>query len=188
VLELIAGLRRPESGAITLDGRTLVDVGRNLFVPPRLRRIGYVSQDDTLFPHLSVASNLRFGERAGEPEEQATSFAHVSTLLELNAMLHRSVKSLSGGERRRVSLGRALLSSPRLLLLDEPLSGLDAPFRERVLAHLSMIRKEFSLPMIYVTHHVDEVLAVCDEVLVMEKGRITAQSDPTRFAEKAGPV
>jgi molybdate transport system ATP-binding protein len=163
LLELIAGVRRPQSGLIELNGRVVC--GDAIFVPPRLRRVGYVPQDDALFPHLSVRQNVFYGaatDRAGE----------VVDVLEIAPLLDRGVKRLSGGERKRVALARALLSNPEMLLLDEPLAGVDVPLRDRVLEYLVRIRDQFSIPTIYVTHQMDEVRAICEELVVLERGRV----------------
>jgi len=163
LLELIAGVRKPQSGTIELNGRVVC--GEGIFVPPRLRRVGYVPQDDALFPHLSVRQNVFYGaagDRAGA----------VVDVLEIAPLLDRGVKRLSGGERKRVALARALLSNPEMLLLDEPLAGVDVPLRDRVLEYLVRIRDQFSIPTIYVTHHMDEVRAICEELVVLERGRV----------------
>jgi molybdate transport system ATP-binding protein len=165
LLELIAGLRRPASGRIELNGRVVFD--RNVFVPPRLRRVGYVPQDDALFPHLSVAQNVFYG--ASERRHE------VLDVLELGPLLERSVRRLSGGERKRVALARALLSNPEVLLLDEPLAGVDLALRDRVLEYLVRVLREVRVPALYVTHHLDEVRALCDDMVVLERGTVKAK-------------
>jgi molybdate transport system ATP-binding protein len=161
VLELIAGLRMPERGRIELHGRDVTAL------PPRLRRVGYVPQDDALFPHLSVRQNVFYARRS--------TASHVLDVLELTSLLDRNVKTLSGGERKRVALARALLSDPEVLLLDEPLSGVDVALRDRVLEYLVRVREEFPVPAIYVTHQMAEVEAICDEIVHLERGRVVAQ-------------
>lgn len=157
LLEVIAGLRDAR-GSVELHGR---DVSH---LPPRLRRVGYVPQDDALFPHLSVRQNVFYGARVRE---------HAAIgVLELGPLLDRSVKQLSGGERKRVSLARALLSDPEVLLLDEPLSGVDVPLRDRVLEYLVRARAEFPVPAVYVTHQMEEVEAIADEIVHLERGRV----------------
>lgn len=165
LLEAIAGLRRPQSGRIALHDRLLT--GDGIFVPPRDRRIGYVPQDDALFPHLSVRRNIEYGSRTKNDD--------VIAILELAPLLERGVKRLSGGERKRVALARALLTKPELLLLDEPLSGVDLALRDRVLGYLLRVRDELAIPTIYVTHHMDEVRAICEELVTLERGRVVAQ-------------
>ncbi|HYC89720.1 MAG TPA: ATP-binding cassette domain-containing protein [Thermoanaerobaculia bacterium] len=161
VLELIAGLRTPRSGQIELHGRDVTGL------PPRLRRVGYVPQDDALFPHMNVRQNIFYGARVKEHA--------VLDVLEIAPLLERSVKRLSGGERKRVALARALLSDPEVLLLDEPLSGVDVALRDRVLGHLVRVREEFPIPTIYVTHQMAEVEAICDEIVHLERGRVVAR-------------
>lgn len=173
LLEIVAGLRPPAAGRVLLNGRVLDDTRRGVRVPPRLRRVGYVPQDETLFPHLSVDANLAYARATS-----ARAMARVVDVLELGPLLSRHPAGLSGGERRRVALGRALLASPELLLLDEPLTGLDAPLKERVLAHLLRVRDEFAVPTLYVSHAPDEVLALADEVLVIDRGRLARRGAP----------
>jgi len=164
VLEVIAGLRKPRGGRVELHGRDVTDL------PPRLRRAGYVPQDDALFPHMSVRQNVFYAAQAGLPLPH-----HVLDVLEIGTLLDRRPKSLSGGERKRVALARALLSDPEVLLLDEPLSGVDVALRDRVLEYLVRVRDEFPIPMIYVTHQMAEVEAVCDEIVHLERGRVVTQ-------------
>jgi len=163
VLELIAGLRTPLRGRIELNGRDVTEL------PSRLRHVGYVPQDDALFPHMSVRQNIFYSRGAsGAP--------HVIDVLEIGPLLDRNVKSLSGGERKRVALARALLSDPEVLLLDEPLSGVDVALRDRVLDHLVRVREEFPMPTIYVTHQMAEVEAICDEIVHLERGRVVGRN------------
>lgn len=178
LLDLIAGLRRAPSARIELDGRVLTDTRSRREVPARDRRIGYVPQDGALFPHLSVRGNLLYGVKKDRPAGDPFTFEHVAGILEIEPFVDRGVGQLSGGEKQRVALARALLSSPELLLLDEPLVGLDRPLRERVLVYLQRVRDELGVPMIYVTHQPDEVLALCDEVLLLDGGRITGRGAP----------
>lgn len=161
VLEIIAGLRTPIRGTIELHG---IDVTH---VKPRLRRVGYVPQDDALFPHMTVRQNVFYGAHANEHA--------VIDVLEIAPLLDRSVKKLSGGERKRVALARALLSDPEVLLLDEPMSGVDVALRDRVLEYLVRVREEFPVPAIYVTHQMEEVEAICDEIVAMERGRAVSK-------------
>jgi molybdate transport system ATP-binding protein len=172
LLDLIAGLRRPAAALIELEGRALTDTMRGLFVPPRLRRIGYVAQDLALFPHLSVRKNILYGARA---EGGLFSLGQVLQALELEALLESGVASLSGGEQQRVALARALMASPQLLLLDEPLASLDDALKARILPLLVRVRDEFRVPMIYVTHDRAEARALCGEVVEIHRGQAVRQ-------------
>jgi molybdate transport system ATP-binding protein len=175
MLELIAGLRRPAAGRVSLEGTALTDTSTGGFVPAERRGIGYLPQDDALFPHLTVRQNLLYGTRNAQPRPADLSFGHVTGVLEIGHLSDRATGSLSGGERQRVALGRALLAAPRLLLLDEPLARLDWALRNRLLTYLRRVREEFAIPLVYVTHSADEVVALCDEVLVLEAGRVRRQ-------------
>lgn len=181
LLEIIAGLRRPAAGCVRVGDLTLTEVVTATFVSPEHRAVGYVPQEGALFPHLSVKKNLLYGHAATREHPAGLTFAHVTEILELAALTDRAIGTLSGGERQRVALGRALLASPRLLLLDEPLAGLDTPLRERLLPYLARIRDEFAIPMLYVTHSPDEVVALCDAVVVLAAGRVTTRGRPTEL-------
>ncbi len=174
LLDLIAGLRRPKSALIQLDDRILTDTARNIHVPARQRQIGYVPQDLALFPHLSVQANIRFGQKTrGNAEGDGLfSYEHVTQVLEIRSLAERDTRRLSGGEKQRVALARALLASPRLLLLDEPLANLDRALKAKILPYLMRIRDEFGLPMIYVTHDLEEIAPLCGEIVRMERGKI----------------
>jgi len=175
IVNAIAGLVRPQHGRIAIDGRVVLDTAARLFVPPELRGAGYVFQDARLFPHLSVETNLRFGwRRAAERADQAR-FAEIVGLLGLESLLARRPRRLSGGEKSRVALGRALLASPRLLLLDEPLAALDAPRKAEIFPYLERLRDMERLSMIYVTHSTEEVARLADEMIVLHEGRVAAQ-------------
>ena len=178
LLEAVAGLRPPQRGRIVLSGRVLDDAAAGIRVPPRQRAVGYVTQDDSVFPHLSVAGNLRYGAGRGAARKPPLGEDRVVDTLGLASLLDRRPATLSGGERRRVALGRALLSAPEILLLDEPLSGLDRPLKERVLEHLLRVKEAFPLPILYVTHEAAEVAALADEVVVLEAGRLAARGAP----------
>lgn len=178
LLELVAGLRRPQSAFIQLGDRVLTDTARGVEVATRHRGMGYVPQDLALFPHLSVRQNLRYGRRAGGETGSLFGFERIVELLEIQPLLHRGVKELSGGEKQRVALARALLASPRLLLLDEPLSSLDAKLRARILPCLARIRDEFQLPILYVTHDRFEALSIADEMAVLINGGVAQTGTP----------
>jgi len=174
LLDLIAGVRRPVSAFIQLGDRVLTDTAAGLEVPARHRHIGYVPQDLALFPHLSVRRNLLYGHKSGNDLDKAGlfSYAHVTEVLGIGSLFDRSVAHLSGGEKQRVALARALLSSPRLLLLDEPLASLDPTLKSRILPYLSLVRDEFRLPMLYVTHDLEEIRPFCEAVITMQRGAI----------------
>lgn len=161
LLHAMAGLVRPREGRIALGGRLLFDTRARVDVPAHRRRLGYVFQDARLFPHLDVRGNLRYGapRTAGRFD-----FDAVVALLGLGALLARDTAALSGGEAQRVAIGRALLAQPDALLLDEPLSMLDLDRRDELLAYLERVRDAAALPMVYVSHHPDEVARIADEV------------------------
>lgn len=175
LLETIAGLRAASCDAIRFDGITFAALAQAF--PVRLRRVGYVPQDDSLFPHLDVRRNLLYG-RTSKTRDPAFSIEHVTEFLEIEPLLARDVRQLSRGERQRVTIGRALLSEPRLLLLDEPLTGLDRKLRETILEQLKKLPNEFDLPMLYVTHDRTEAVELCDEVLLLERGKIVGRGEP----------
>jgi molybdate transport system ATP-binding protein len=156
-LNVIAGLLRPDQGVVAIDGETLTDTTRGVFVRPHERRIGYVFQESRLFPHLTVRQNLAFGRWFTKPTRNGVGLDEVIDLLGLASLLHRSPSRLSGGETQRVALGRALLASPRLLLLDEPLGSVDVRHRRDILPYLDRLITELALPMIYVTHDRHEI-------------------------------
>ncbi len=171
-LEIVAGLRWPERGSVVLHGRTLTDVAKRLHVSIEHRRVGYVPQDLALFPHLNAEQNLHYGFKGHDHE--LASPQRVIEVLELAALLPRPVQRLSGGEQQRVALGRALLAQPQILLLDEPLSNLDDRLKERILPYFKAIRKEFRVPILYVTHSRAELAAICDAVIQIDRGNVVA--------------
>ena len=172
LIEMIAGLLPPDEGEVQLTGTVLTDTRAGIAVAPERRRIGYVFQDSRLFPHLSVAGNLRYGMQRARSMPHAIHFEEVVDLLGLGALLGRRPHELSGGERQRVALGRALLSQPQLLLLDEPLASLDVARREEVLPYLERLRDWLSIPMVYVSHQFDEVLRLATYIVLLEEGRV----------------
>ena len=174
VLAAVAGLLRPAAGRVALGGTTLFDAALGVFVPPERRHCGVVFQDSRLFPHLSVLTNLRYGWRRARGREEGPGLEEVVDLLGIRHLLARRPGRLSGGERQRVALGRALLARPLLLLLDEPLAALDAERRAEVLPFLARVRERFGLPMLYVTHALDEVDQLADHVVLMGAGRVLA--------------
>ncbi len=176
LLAAVAGLDRRARGRVALDSETWLDSDAGVRLPPERRGVGWVPQEGLLFPHRDVRGNLLAGaararRRGGDPGE---TFAAVCRLLELEPLLDRRPVTLSGGERQRVALGRALCSGPRLLLLDEPLASLELPLRRRILPLLARVRDELAVPMLFVSHDPAEVRALCDEVLVLDRGRAVA--------------
>lgn len=169
LLEIIAGLRRPRAGRVLLNGRTLTDVGQHLHVPPESRRVGYVPQDLALFPHLSAGENLHYGMRPAGAAQLPPK--RVVDVLELGPLLSRPIHRLSGGEQQRIALGRALLAEPQVILLDEPLSNLDDRLKERILACIQDVQKEFQVPVVYVTHSQWELSRICDTVVHLARGQ-----------------
>ncbi|MGH8060599.1 MAG: ATP-binding cassette domain-containing protein [Pseudoxanthomonas sp.] len=167
VLHAIAGLVKPLSGHIEIDGHRLYDSARGIDVAPHRRRVGYVFQDTRLFPHLDVRRNLRYGRHASDAAS-AFGFDAVVSLLGIEPLLDRRIANLSGGETQRIALGRALLSQPAILLLDEPLSMLDQARREELIPYLQRVRDETTLPIVYVSHSADEVKRLTDAVHVLD--------------------
>jgi molybdate transport system ATP-binding protein len=174
LMRCIAGLTRL-AGRLRVNGEIWQD--ERTFLPPHRRPVGVVFQDASLLPHLSVRENLLFGARRAGPEAMA-GLTDVVDLLGLGALLARSPARLSGGERQRVALGRALLTQPRLLLLDEPLSSLDAQSKAEILPYLEQVHRSLATPMLYVTHDAAEIRRLTDHVLFMQGGRITATGAP----------
>jgi molybdate transport system ATP-binding protein len=178
VLSILAGLRRPDAGVVRLAGRVLFDSTAGVRLPPEARRVGYVFQDHLLFPHLTVEGNLLYGWKRRPAGARPVDFRRVVDVLELADVLSRQPHTLSGGQRQRVALGRALLTSPELLLLDEPLSSLDQELKGRVLAYVEQVLREWHLPTLYVTHDADEVRRLAQWVVVLADGRVTAEGTP----------
>jgi molybdate transport system ATP-binding protein len=197
ILSMIAGFLRPNAGTIRLSERTLADTAADVWLPPEQRRVGIVCQDSLLFPHLTVEGNLRYGLRHRRRPRRAIEFSRVAEVLEIGPLLRRSARSLSGGERQRVALGRALLSSPEILLMDEPLASLDTPLRVKILAYLERVVAEWNLPTLYVTHAQAEVRRAAEWVVIIDKGRLVAtgppdealsQPEPLAWAGSAAPI
>lgn len=176
VVQAVAGLMRPDTGLIRINDRVICDTARGINLPPHHRRIGYVFQDARLFPHLSVRQNLLYGQffarkrlAGGGP-----TLAMVSELLGITPLLSRMPALLSGGEKQRVAIGRALLAGPEILLMDEPLAALDAPRKAEILPYLERLRDETRLPILYVSHAPEEIARLATTLILMEGGRVTA--------------
>jgi molybdate transport system ATP-binding protein len=176
LIDIVSGLLEPDSASIRLDDRVLSDTANQVRVAPEDRRIGYVFQDARLFPHLNVAANLRYALKRARGTH-FVSFDQIVALLGLGELMTHRTTQLSGGERQRVAIGRALLSQPKLLLLDEPLAAIDAARREEVLPYLESLRDQVAIPMVYVSHQFDEVLRLATHLVLMDAGMVVAQGD-----------
>lgn len=175
VVEAIAGLARPAHGRIVVEGRTLFDSAAGIDLAPEARRVGLVFQDAMLFPHLTVRGNLHYGERLVPPTERYADPRRIVEMLGLGRLLDRRPGRLSGGEKQRVAIGRALLASPRVLLMDEPLASLDAARKAEILQYVELLRDEWKRPIVYVSHAVEEVTRLADHLVLMGEGRTLAQ-------------
>ncbi|OIP98239.1 MAG: molybdenum ABC transporter ATP-binding protein [Syntrophobacteraceae bacterium CG2_30_61_12] len=174
IINMVAGLVRPDSGHIIVNGRPLFDSNTAVDVPPEKRRIGYIFQEGRLFPHLSVRSNLTYGLRLIAEAERYVNLDQVVHLLGIEHLIDRRPARLSGGEKQRVAIGRALLTSPSLLLMDEPLASLDAARKAEVLPFIGRLSREFAIPILYVSHALEEILNLADAMVVLEGGRAVA--------------
>ncbi|MBM3536682.1 MAG: molybdenum ABC transporter ATP-binding protein [Alphaproteobacteria bacterium] len=174
LVNIIAGLIRPDEGRVTVDGEALVDTAAGIFVPKHRRRVGYVFQEGRLFPHLSVRANLLYGRWFTPAAQRYETLDQAVELLGLGPLLDRRPGSLSGGEKQRVAIGRALLASPRLLLLDEPLASLDEARRQEILPYIERLRDVTKIPIVYVSHSVAEVTRLATTVVVLSHGKAAA--------------
>jgi molybdate transport system ATP-binding protein len=174
VLNLIAGLARPDRGRIAVGGRTLYDSAAGIALPPHARRVGYVFQEGRLLPHLTVRHNLLYGSLFNKNRTRVVGFDPAVKLLGIDHLLERRPGALSGGEQQRVAIGRALLANPEVLLLDEPLASLDAPRRAEILYYIERLRDEVRIPIVYVSHSLDEVVRLADTMVLMSEGRVVA--------------
>ncbi len=172
LLRCMAGLERSPEGFMRLGDETWQDESLGLYTPISRRSVGYVFQEPRLFPHLSVRSNLRYGFERTPTADRKLTVTRVADILDITHLFDRRPHTLSGGERQRVAIGRALLTSPRLLLLDEPLTGLDAPRKRDILAFITRVRRELDVPIVYVSHTVSEIVQLADRVIVLRDGRL----------------
>jgi len=172
LLRCVAGLERSSKGFLKVNGCDWQDESRGFFLPPHQRPLGYVFQEASLFAHLSVRKNLEYGFRRIKPQQRRVAFDEAVELLGIASLLTRSPKRLSGGERQRVAIARALLTSPKLLLMDEPLAALDNNSKAEILPYLEKLHEELSIPVLYITHAIQEVMRLADNILVIEKGKL----------------
>lgn len=178
VINMIAGLMAPDAGRIALGDQVVFDRDAGIFVPPHARRIGYVFQDARLFPHMTVGKNLTYSQRWGKRTANPERAKQVCDLLGLDHLLARRPKDLSGGEKQRVAIGRALLADPAVLLLDEPLSALDSARKAEILPYLERLRDVGGVPMLHISHQVSEVMRLSTQVVVVQDGRTTRIGTP----------
>jgi molybdate transport system ATP-binding protein len=174
LLEIVAGVQKPRTGRVYFKEAMFSDAASHVFIPPEKRKIGYVPQDLALFPHLTVRENIFYSKLSSHSIELLGS-------LRIEHLLEQSIHQLSGGEKQRVALARALLSGPQLLLLDEPLSSLDEPLRERTTEIIEQLIHAIDMPVLYVSHDSDEIVRWCTDVLVLENGKIVAQGPPSQL-------
>ena len=184
LVNVIGGLIRPNRGRVVVDGTTLTDTAAGIFVPTYRRRIGYVFQEGRLFPHLTVRQNLLFGRWFRRPQERKIELETVLDLLGIGHLLQRRPGALSGGEKQRVAIGRALLASPRLLLMDEPLAALDEERKAEILPFIERLRDEADVPIIYVSHSLAEVSRLANSIVVLRNGRVLAAGDPAEVLSR----
>lgn len=181
---LLAGLAEPDAGSIELDGELLYCTQKKIFVPPERRRIGVVFQQAHLFPHLNVRRNLFYGHQRTPVEKRRIDPAALIRVLDLEELLGRGVNALSGGERQRVALGRAVLANPRLLLMDEPLSALDEGLKYQIIPYVRAVFEQFGIPFLFISHSMNEMRLMADEVIVLHRGQLTGHTTPEELARQ----
>jgi molybdate transport system ATP-binding protein len=185
ILNAISGLSKPQEGRITLFGEPVFDSQSGLHQKPERRRIGYVFQQGRLFPHLSVEANLLYGTQFVPDDTKQMNYAEVVNVLGVRSLLERRIHDLSGGEQQRVAIGRALMTSPRLILMDEPLASLDPARRQEILPFIEHLRDAFHVPIIYVSHSLDEVIRLADTAIVLDSGQVRAQGEAEDILNRA---
>lgn len=186
IVNAVAGLLKPRSGRILADGETLLDTGAGIFVPAHKRRVGYVFQEARLFPHLDVRANLLYGARFAPSAASGPGLDQIANLLGIGHLLGRRPGPLSGGEKQRVALGRAILARPRILLMDEPLAALDDERKAEILPYLERLRDEIGVPILYVSHSVAEIARLATTVVALSAGRVLAAGPVGEVLSDAG--
>ena len=181
LVQMIAGLTRPDEARIAFDGVVWNDTGKGIFLPPHRRRIGYVFQESRLFPHLTARQNLLYGRFFAPRGERKMSEEDVVNLLGIGHLMNSRPSTLSGGEKQRVAIGRALLAAPGLILMDEPLSALDRSRKQEILPYIERIRDQIKIPVIYVSHAIDEVARLANRVVLLDEGRVKAAGTPAEI-------
>ncbi len=182
---LLAGLDQPDRGEIFLDGECVFSSSKGINVPAHRRRVGMVFQQPALFPHLSVKANLLYGfRRCAAPHRRLDDLELVETSLKLEGLLKRGVNNLSGGEKQRVALGRAVLANPRLLVMDEPLSALDDDLKFQIIPYIRSVSEEFHIPYLFISHSLTEMRLLTDEVIVLEGGQVERQTSTEMLARE----
>jgi len=184
LVHLVAGMLDPDAGSVELDGEELCNVEKGTTVPPERRRVAVVFQAAHLFPHLNVKRNLFYGFQRTSPALRLVDPDALIEILELRPLIHRHVDTLSGGERQRVALGRAVLASPRLLLMDEPLSALDEGLKYQIIPYLSAVYREFRIPYLFISHSMNEMRLMTDEIIVLHHGLVSDHTTPERLARE----
>jgi molybdate transport system ATP-binding protein len=184
LINTIAGLIRPEQGRITIDGAVLTDTQRGIFVPRHRRRVGYVFQEGRLFPHLTVHQNLLYGRWFAAGAKRGDDLERVVDLLGIAGLLHRRPGRLSGGEKQRVAIGRALLADPRLLLMDEPLASLDEARKAEILPYIERLRDQSKVPIIYVSHSIAEVARLATTLVLLSEGKVAAVGPTSEIMQR----
>ena len=184
LLNVVAGLLRPQRGRVVIDGATLFDADRRIFLPPYRRQLGAVFQEGRLFPHLSVRQNLLYGAWFARLSGKDAKLARVADLLGIEPLLGRYPNRLSGGEKQRVAIGRAILASPKLLLMDEPLASLDDPRKQEIMPYLERLRDEARIPIIYVSHSVAEVARLSDTLVILAGGKVRAAGSTIELMQR----
>ena len=184
IINMISGLKRPDYGFIKIEDDILLDTNNKINVPTENRRLGYIFQDSRLFPHLNVEGNLLYGLKENIGNTQTITFDNVVDILEIRPLLKRKPSNLSGGEKQRVAIGRAVLTQPRLLLMDEPLASVDSQLRGEILTFIEELRDKLGLAIIYVSHSIDEVIRLSDQIIVISEGTKKAEGNVEQIMER----